>query len=246
MNKEYYCPHCGRVTRKIYCHWCNIKTEPLVDEDDFEFHQSQIEFHKPKKGRKHLIFVYGMFLQKDRFNYLGNNDYMKPYAPAVLPMHRLRFRCHASVEPDITSQVKGALYEVSDTALRKMDGMEGVPYYYTREKVWVNVGNNGNGKSIQVFVYKMNLKSLTRERPVNLPSEGYLRGILDGLEQWGWGFDCRKQVWEALEECPAERKQRWNLLRLAHEKEVEFQYITDDHKIVKRILKLSLYNRRNK
>lgn len=90
---------------------------------------------------------------------------------AVLPNHKLKFRLHADIEPDVTSDVVGVLWEISEDDLVELDALEGYPTYYTRKTVEVC----HNGSWVDALVYMMNDQGYEKE-----PDRNYLDCCIEG------------------------------------------------------------------
>lgn len=94
-----------------------------------------------------------------------------PMGSAVLPNHKLKFRLHADIEPDVTSDVVGVLWEISQDDLIELDALEGFPTYYTRKTVEVY----HNDTWVDAIVYMMNDQGYERE-----PDRSYLDCCIEG------------------------------------------------------------------
>ena len=83
----------------------------------------------------------------------------------------------ASIKPFRGEKVIGAIYEISEDDLRRLDKYEGAPDLYTRVKVGVN---NDFGELIEAVTY-------VKAGPVEEtePSKEYLSAIQQGYRDWG-------------------------------------------------------------
>ena len=108
----------------------------------------------------------------------------KPVAVATMPNYKLGFVGWsrqwrggvATIRPFRGEKVLGALYEISDRDLRRLDGYEGYPGNYNRLNV--NVFNE-DGESVQAMTYIKAGQS--EETP---PSAEYLSVIQQGYRDW--------------------------------------------------------------
>lgn len=96
-------------------------------------------------GRQ-LYFAYGANLSRDS---------MRDRCPLALPVrrhtltgYRLVFNVHASIVPDPTGAVHGALWSITQDCLDSLDYYEGYPHHYRRETVVDG--------SLEYLVYVMN------------------------------------------------------------------------------------------
>jgi gamma-glutamylcyclotransferase len=107
----------------------------------------------------------------------------KPRFIATLPNFKLTFTARlgrqggvASITPHRGEKVIGAVYEISERDLRRLDVKEGYPTVYDRRKVTVWTETND---SIEAITYiKMDQ---SREIP---PSSDYLDIIRQGYRDW--------------------------------------------------------------
>lgn len=83
----------------------------------------------------------------------------------------------ASIKPLRGEKVLGAIYEVSDRDLRRLDRYEGYPDTYDRVKVTLN---RETGEPIEALTY---IKS--RQSEETKPSPEYLSLIQQGYRDWG-------------------------------------------------------------
>ncbi len=83
----------------------------------------------------------------------------------------------ASIRPFRGEKVPGAIYEVSDRDLRRLDNYEGYPNNYTRLNVTVF---DEDGEPIKAITY---IKSGQSDE--TQPSKEYLAPIQQGYRDWG-------------------------------------------------------------
>ena len=120
---------------------------------------------------------------------------------AVLKDYRLVFRGNrsgngvASVVPDPGKEVQGLLWKITPRCERSLDFYEGYPNLYGKEEIKVQTEK---GEVAKVAVYIMN--EPYQSQPA-LPSEFYLKGILDGCRQ---NHLSQKDVRRAAEETKKE------------------------------------------
>ena len=107
----------------------------------------------------------------------------KPKFIATLPNFKLTFTARAgrqggvaSITPHRGEKVIGAVYEVSEKDLRRLDGYEGYPTVYDRRKVTVWTEIN---EPIEAITYIKNDQS--QKAP---PSVEYLAIIKQGYRDW--------------------------------------------------------------
>jgi len=111
----------------------------------------------------------------------------KPRFTATLPNYKLVFLGWsrewrggtASIRPFRGEKVLGAVYEISDRDLRRLDNYEGYPQNYDRINVTVF---NESGEPVQVITY---IKAGRAEE--SKPSSGYLAVIQQSYRDWGLG-----------------------------------------------------------
>lgn len=120
---------------------------------------------------------------------------------AVLKDYRLVFRGNrngngvASVVPDSGKEVQGLLWKITPRCEQSLDFYEGYPRLYGKEEVKVQTKT---GEVANVAVYIMN--EPYQSQPA-LPSDYYLKGILDGCRQ---NHLTQKEVRRAVEETKKE------------------------------------------
>lgn len=109
----------------------------------------------------------------------------KPRSTATLPNYKLVFLGwsrewrggSASIRPFRGEKVLGAVCEISDRDLRRLDNYEGYPQNYNHINVTVFTES---GEPIQVITY---IKAGQAEE--SKPSSGYLAVIQQGYRDWG-------------------------------------------------------------
>ena len=89
----------------------------------------------------------------------------------TLPAHRLVFKNHCDLVPDVTSSVQCVLWSVTQRCESLLDRMEGYPEYYSKKFIPVNL----DGKSLRAMVYFM--RDYQKE---SLPSQSYLDLVVQG------------------------------------------------------------------
>ena len=83
----------------------------------------------------------------------------------------------ASIKPFRGEKVLGAVYEISDRDLRRLDKYEGYPDTYNRVKITVN---RETGEPVEAITYiKLSQSEETK------PSPEYLAVIQQGYRDWG-------------------------------------------------------------
>jgi len=108
----------------------------------------------------------------------------KPMFQAVLPNYKLIFSgwsrewkgAKASIKPFQGEKVHGAIYEVSDMDLGKLDRYEGYPNEYTHLNVAVFTEN---GEQVKAVTYIKRQQS-----DESAPSREYLSVIQQGYKDW--------------------------------------------------------------
>jgi len=121
-----------------------------------------------------------------------NLDQMKFRCPdaevvgnVVVKDYRLAFRGNsrgngvASILPEQGKQVSGVLWRITGKCEESLDHYEGYPYLYGKQDIFVQCED---GRKLQAAVYIMN--EPYQSQPA-LPSQYYLRGILEGCRQNG-------------------------------------------------------------
>ena len=84
------------------------------------------------------------------------------------------FRTHADIAESPGSICYGVLWDISKADLQALDRLEGYPYYYTRFRVRVNLGDH----FVYALTYQMNDQTYIQE-----PGRGYLEMVTEGYQQ---------------------------------------------------------------
>jgi len=127
-------------------------------------------------------FAYGSNLNKKQMQERCPDS--KPLFTAVLPNYKLIFvgwsrqwkGAVASIKASRGDRVRGAVYEISEQCLRKLDRFEGYPQNYNRLKVIVF---GEDDEAIEAVTY---IKAGQIEE--GQPSKEYLAVIQQGLRDW--------------------------------------------------------------
>lgn len=144
-------------------------------------------------------FAYGSNMNLDQMEYRCPNA--EVVGRAVLKDYRLVFRGNqngngvASVVPDSGKEVQGLLWKITPRCEQSLDFYEGYPRLYGKEEIEVQTKT---GEVANVAVYIMN--EPYQSQPA-LPSDYYLKGILDGCRQ---NYLTQKEVRRAVEETKKE------------------------------------------
>lgn len=128
-------------------------------------------------------FAYGSNLSKKQMKERCPNS--KPVAIVTLHHYKLVFVGWsrqwrggvASIKPFRGEKVLGAIYEISEEDLRRLDKYEGAPDAYARMKIAVT---NDFGEQIEAITY---VKAGRVEEAQ--PSKEYLSAIQQGYRDWG-------------------------------------------------------------
>ena len=86
------------------------------------------------------------------------------------------FRTHADIARSPGSICRGVLWDIDPANLKALDALEGYPYYYTRFRVRVNLGDH--------FVYALTYQMNDQSR-IQGPGAGYLEMVTEGYQQNG-------------------------------------------------------------
>jgi gamma-glutamylcyclotransferase len=107
----------------------------------------------------------------------------KPKFIATLPNFKLTFTARAgrqggvaSIRPHRGEKVLGAVYEISDRDLKRLDGYEGYPTVYDRRKVTVWTETN---EAVEAITYIKSDQSHELK-----PAPDYLAAIQQGYRDW--------------------------------------------------------------
>lgn len=128
-----------------------------------------------------FYFAYGANLSKKEMT--GRCPNCKPKSAAVLHNYKLSFVGWArqwrggvaTVKASRGDRVPGAIYEITDADLSRLDKQEGYPGVYDRVRVRVNI----EGGFVEAFTYMR--KGQEEEAP---PSAEYLALIRQGYRDW--------------------------------------------------------------
>ena len=128
-------------------------------------------------------FAYGSNLNKKQMRERCPES--KPVFIATLHNYKLTFvgwsrqwrGGTASIKPFRGERVPGAIYELSDQDLRRLDKYEGYPNAYDRLSV---KANNEDGESVEAITY---IKAGQADE--TQPSQEYLSVIRQGYRDWG-------------------------------------------------------------
>lgn len=115
-----------------------------------------------------LYFAYGANINADDMAWRCPRA--RPIGAFELHNWQLELYCHATIEPKSGSSVHGVLWELTSECEQALDVFEGYPSYYTK-RTW-----NQNGQWF--FFYEMT------DPKSGAPSQGYIRGIAQGYDQW--------------------------------------------------------------
>ena len=119
-------------------------------------------------------FAYGMNTNLDQM--AGRCPGAASLGPAWLDNYEFVFRTHADIVKSPGSICYGVLWNIDPAHLKSLDALEGYPYYYTRFRVRVNLGDH----SVYALTYQMTDQSYLQE-----PGAGYLEVVTEGYRQNG-------------------------------------------------------------
>ena len=119
-------------------------------------------------------FAYGMNTNLDQM--ASRCPGAASLGPAWLDNYEFVFRTHADIVKSPGSICYGVLWDIDPAHLQSLDALEGYPYYYTRFRVRVNLGDH----SVYALTYQMNDQSYIQE-----PGAGYLEMVTEGYQQNG-------------------------------------------------------------
>ena len=94
--------------------------------------------------------------------------------PAWIDNYEFVFRTHADIAETPGGICYGVLWDISKQDLKALDRLEGFPYYYTRFRVRVNLGDH----FVYALTYQMNDQTYIQE-----PGRGYLEMVREGYRQ---------------------------------------------------------------
>jgi gamma-glutamylcyclotransferase (GGCT)/AIG2-like uncharacterized protein YtfP len=119
--------------------------------------------------------------------------------PAWIDNYEFVFRTHADIAESPGSICYGVLWDISKHDLKSLDRLEGYPYYYTRFRVRVNLGDH--------FVYAITYQMIDQTY-IQEPGRGYLDMVREGYQANGVPTDqidrainmvCLSQDWTSAE-----------------------------------------------
>ena len=113
-------------------------------------------------------FAYGSNLNIKQMQWRCPNAV--PLGAYTLQGYQLVFRFYADIIPVSDKSVKGGLWEISEKDEKLLDRYEGYPTLY--EKYYER----------DIMFYRM----INNVRDLELPSLGYLEGMLEGMENFGF------------------------------------------------------------
>ncbi len=126
-----------------------------------------------------LYFAYGSNLSHEQM--AQRCPHSVPYVPARLIGYKLVFAGFsetrggpvADVRPDNEWYVQGGLYRMTPPDIELLDGFEGHPDFYLREKASVLIPS---GEKVEAWLYRM-----TGKRKIGKPTLAYLEIIIRGF-----------------------------------------------------------------
>lgn len=86
------------------------------------------------------------------------------------------FRTHADIVGSTGSICYGVLWDITKADLKSLDMLEGYPYYYTRFRVRVNLGDH----FVYALTYQMNDQTYIQQ-----PGHSYLEMVREGYQENG-------------------------------------------------------------
>lgn len=96
--------------------------------------------------------------------------------PAWIDDYEFVFRTHADIAKLPGSICYGVLWDITKADLQALDMLEGYPYYYTRFRVRVKLGDH----FVYALTYQMNDQTYIQQ-----PGSGYLELVREGYQQNG-------------------------------------------------------------
>jgi gamma-glutamylcyclotransferase (GGCT)/AIG2-like uncharacterized protein YtfP len=119
-------------------------------------------------------FAYGMNTNLEQMS--GRCPGAVSLGPAWINDYEFVFRTHADIARSPGSICYGVLWDITPAHLKALDALEGYPYYYTRFRVRVNLGD----RFVYALTYQMNDQTYIQE-----PGAGYLEMVTEGYQQNG-------------------------------------------------------------
>ena len=137
--------------------------------------------------------AYGSNLSVEQMDYRCPDA--KIVGKAVLKDWKLVFRYHATVEPCAGCSVPVLVWEISPRDEKRLDRYEGVPKYYAKRNLEVEMTDldGKNPRAVTAMVYIM-----AKGSKLEAPSEAYYFVIAEAYEHLG--FD-KKILEEAIHDC---------------------------------------------
>jgi gamma-glutamylcyclotransferase len=155
-------------------------------------HLSRLQNNRTKGSNQIWYFAYGSNLQRARLRErIGG---WTKEQTAILKGYKLKFAKgyighesgRANIEPNLASEVKGAIYLITEDQFRKLDGREGARIgVYRRAPVSVE----SEGKQVSATTYEMKEEICALK-----PSTDYLNLVLDGLREHGYDENVINEV----------------------------------------------------
>jgi len=142
-------------------------------------------------------FGYGLNTNLDSMS--GRCPTAECLGPAWIDDYEFVFRTHADISESPGGICYGVLWDISKSDLRALDRLEGFPYYYTRFRVRVNLGDR--------FVYAITYQ-MTDQSYLQHPGSSYLEMVREGYTQNGVPTEqidrainiiCLSQDWTSAE-----------------------------------------------
>ena len=119
-------------------------------------------------------FAYGMNTNLEQMS--GRCPGATSLGAAWIDNYEFVFRTHADIQKNPGSICYGVLWDITPAHLKALDALEGYPYYYTRFRVRVNLGDH--------FVYALTYQ-MTDQSGIQEPGRGYLDMVTEGYWQNG-------------------------------------------------------------
>lgn len=123
---------------------------------------------------KKLYVAYGSNINLDQMAYRCPNSAVA--GTAMLKGYELQFRHHATIEPNEDTEVPVLLWELDPQDERILDKYEGVPKYYRKENITLEM----DGETVEAMIYIMN-----GDRLLEAPTEQYYDTIEQGYKENG-------------------------------------------------------------
>jgi len=145
-------------------------------------------------------FAYGSNMDRERMTKRGICYSQRVHA--ILKRHSLAFNKVASrnpsegkanVVPDEEGIVEGALYEIRDSDLSKLDKHEGYPDHYDRLKMKVQLNEGQEEEAVLYVAQPYRTKEGLR------PARGYLNHLLAGRDILSEPYYRRLSSWQTLD-----------------------------------------------